>query len=141
LDIIIGYLRDIEIREPKVDENYTIKLTELDGSHYGTRSEIKIPAKTYAALEQAIVEKWLEKEQDPAINIARSEEKVNARIIVLSEESYQECMNGVKIALEHYNKQLSEAHKMGIPPMIAYWRDKVDSMAAVKFHLAGADKG
>ena len=41
----------------------TVKLTEIDGSWYGRQTEIKMPAKSFEMLEEAIVENWLEKKK------------------------------------------------------------------------------
>ena len=63
MDILIGYLKNVDIEESKDNENLTIGLTELNGSFYGTRTYIKIPAKSFNMLEEAIVERWLEKKK------------------------------------------------------------------------------
>jgi len=64
LDILIGHLKNVEIVKSKDDKNVTIHLSEMDGNFYGSKSEIKIPAKSYEVLEKEIVEKWLEKKKD-----------------------------------------------------------------------------
>lgn len=63
MDILIGYLKDVDIEESRDSENLTLKLTELDGSFHGARMVIKIPAKSFNMLEEAIVERWLEKKK------------------------------------------------------------------------------
>jgi L-rhamnose mutarotase len=63
LEINLGCLKDVEVRKPKGDKNYTIVLTEVDGNYYGSLSEIKIPAKSYEMLEKEIVDKWLDKQK------------------------------------------------------------------------------
>jgi hypothetical protein len=64
LDVYIGFTKDVEIIESMVCDNLlTIVFTEKNGSFYGAKSAIKIPAKTYDMLEQAVVERWLEKKK------------------------------------------------------------------------------
>ena len=60
MDIHIKQLRNAEIEVPLNEKEVTIKLTEQDGSYYGVPYNIKIPAKSYCFLEEAIVERWLE---------------------------------------------------------------------------------
>ncbi|MDD5051039.1 MAG: hypothetical protein PHV93_04895 [Candidatus Pacebacteria bacterium] len=60
-------LRELKDAEVVVDwgtEDVTIKVTEKDGSFHGARSEIKIPAKSYEMLREAIVEEWLEDKKE-----------------------------------------------------------------------------
>jgi len=64
LEILIGYLRNVEVEKSRDEENITIKLNEIDGNVYGSWANIKIPAKSYEMLEEAIVEKWLEKKKN-----------------------------------------------------------------------------
>lgn len=63
MELKIGCLRNVKIRKSTDGESTTIKLTEMDGNYYGATSEIKIPAKSYEMLEEAIVENWLEKKK------------------------------------------------------------------------------
>jgi hypothetical protein len=58
--IQINELKDITVVESLICKEVTIRIIEKDGSFHGARSEIKIPAKSYELLEQAVVEKWLE---------------------------------------------------------------------------------
>jgi hypothetical protein len=52
-------LRDVDIiDEPK---EVTVVLTECNGSYYGGKTEIKMPARDYEMLEEAVIEKWLAK--------------------------------------------------------------------------------
>lgn len=60
--IHVDRLRDADIIEDQ--DEVTVVLTEPDGSFYGAKTEIKIPAKSYKMLEEAVVEKWLEKVKD-----------------------------------------------------------------------------
>lgn len=62
MQINIKQLRDADIIEE--EDAVTIVLNEKDGSHYGSKTDIKIPAKSYIMLEEAVVEKWLEKVKD-----------------------------------------------------------------------------
>lgn len=64
MNINIGDLRNVEVEEVKDSREVVIKLNEMDGNVYGTTSEIKITAKSYELLEEAIVEKWLAKKKD-----------------------------------------------------------------------------
>ncbi|MCK9519294.1 MAG: hypothetical protein M0R74_09790 [Dehalococcoidia bacterium] len=57
--IHINQLRDADIIEER--DEVTIVLNEMDGNYYGSKTDIKIPAKSYEMLEEAIVERWLEK--------------------------------------------------------------------------------
>lgn len=57
--IHIDLLRDVDIIEEH--NEVTIALNEKDGSYYGGKTDIKMPAKSYEMLEEAVVEKWLEK--------------------------------------------------------------------------------
>jgi hypothetical protein len=58
--IQIRELKDAEVVDSLDSNDVIIKIDEKDGSFCGSRSEIKIPAKSYELLEQAIVERWLE---------------------------------------------------------------------------------
>lgn len=60
--IHINQLRDVDIIEER--DTVTIVLNEKDGNYYGGKTDIKMPAKSYSFLEEAIVEKWLEKKND-----------------------------------------------------------------------------
>ena len=61
MDLYVKQLRNVDIHE---DGNYiVIQLNEKDGNFYGTLSEIKIPATSYCFLEEAIVERWLDKQK------------------------------------------------------------------------------
>lgn len=60
MEITIGQLRNVKIKKSRDDKEVTLNLNEQDGNIYGTMSEIKIPAKSYELLEEAIVENWLE---------------------------------------------------------------------------------
>lgn len=57
----ISQLKDVEIEESRDGKEIIIKLTEENGNYYGSKTNIKIPAKSYEMLEEAIVERWLEK--------------------------------------------------------------------------------
>lgn len=57
--IHIKQLRDADIIED--EDAVTIVLNEKDGSCYGSKTDIKIPAKSYEMLEGAVVENWLAK--------------------------------------------------------------------------------
>jgi hypothetical protein len=64
----VNQLRDVDIIDesersavPETDRDITIVLTEYDGNCYGSKTEIEMPAKSYAMLEEAVVEKWLAK--------------------------------------------------------------------------------
>ena len=61
VDLTIKELRNVDIYES--GNEVTIQLNEKDGNFYGTLSEIKIPATSYCFLEEAIVERWLEKKK------------------------------------------------------------------------------
>jgi hypothetical protein len=63
MDILIGQLRGAEVRKSIDKEDVTISLNEVDGNFYGTRYEIKMPAKSYEMLSEAIIEDWLEKKK------------------------------------------------------------------------------
>jgi hypothetical protein len=63
VDIYIGYTKDVVIEESRDCENLTIGIIELNGSFHGARTDIKIPARSYEMLEQAVVERWLEKKK------------------------------------------------------------------------------
>lgn len=60
--IHVQQLRDADVIEEQ--EEITIVLTERNGSHYGGKTDIKMPAKSYEMLEKVIVERWLEKIKD-----------------------------------------------------------------------------
>jgi|LSQX01.2.fsa_nt_gb hypothetical protein len=60
--IHINQLRDVDIIEES--DAVTIVLNEKDGSYYGCKTDIKMPASSYEMLESAIVEKWLEKKNN-----------------------------------------------------------------------------
>jgi hypothetical protein len=62
--IQIRELKYADIVAPLDTEDVTIRVVEKDGSLYGAWSEIKIPAKSYELLEEAIVEKWLENKKE-----------------------------------------------------------------------------
>jgi hypothetical protein len=55
--IQVKQLRDADII-PEGD-SVTIVLNEFDGSTYGSKTDIKIPAQSYELLEQAIVDRRL----------------------------------------------------------------------------------
>lgn len=57
--IHIKQLKDADIIED--EDAVTIVLNEKDGSYYGSKTDIKIPAESYKMLEGAIVENWLAK--------------------------------------------------------------------------------
>lgn len=61
MDINISDLRNVEVDEDS--REVVIKLNEVDGSIYGGKAEIKITAKSYGLLEEAIVENWLAKKK------------------------------------------------------------------------------
>ncbi|GEM_PF-2201165 len=61
----VEQLRDADIIEDRTSgppENITIVLTEYDGNYYGSKTEIEMPARDYAMLEEAVVSKWLAKQ-------------------------------------------------------------------------------
>lgn len=60
--IHINQLRDVDIIEES--DAVTIVLNEKDGSYYGSKTDIKMPASSYEMLEDAVVEKWLEKKKE-----------------------------------------------------------------------------
>ena len=60
----ISQLKDVEIEESRDGKEIIIKLTEENGSYYGGKTEIKMPAKSYEMLEGAIVERWLDNVKD-----------------------------------------------------------------------------
>ena len=62
--IHINQLRDVDIIEERDTDEITIVLNEKDGNYYGSKTDIKMPAKSYKMLEEAVVEKWLEKVKD-----------------------------------------------------------------------------
>lgn len=52
-------LRDVDIIEER--DEVTVVLTEYNGSYYGGKTEIKMPARDYEMFEEAVIEKWLAK--------------------------------------------------------------------------------
>lgn len=64
MDITIKQVRNVEIEALPNSKEVTVRLTEYNGSFYGSKTDIKIPASSYEKLETAIVEKWLEKKKD-----------------------------------------------------------------------------
>lgn len=62
MNVHIVQLRDVDIIEG--EEEITIVLNEMDGSFYGGKTDIKMPASSYEMLEDAVVEKWLEKKKE-----------------------------------------------------------------------------
>ena len=58
MEIRIDQLRGVDIISD--DKEVTVVFNEYDGSWYGGKTAIKIIAKSYEMLEQAVVEKWLE---------------------------------------------------------------------------------
>jgi len=67
--IQLKQLKDAEIVEDTHTLDVVIRVIEMDGSFSGALSEIKIPAASYCFLEEAIVEKWLEKKKDSILII------------------------------------------------------------------------
>lgn len=63
MELQIGYLRNIDIRQPTDSENVTIGMNEYDGNTYGSWTHIKIPARSYEMLEKEIVDRWLDKQK------------------------------------------------------------------------------
>lgn len=61
MDIVVGQLKNVEVKKTRDGNKMIVKLTELDGSYYGCNTEIKLPANSYEMLEDAIVNNWLEK--------------------------------------------------------------------------------
>ena len=62
--IQIRELKYVDVVDSLDSNDVIIKIDEKDGSFCGSRSEIKIPAKSYELLEEAIVEKWLENKKE-----------------------------------------------------------------------------
>jgi hypothetical protein len=62
--IHINQLRDVDIIEERDTDEITIVLNEKDGSYYGSKTDIKMPASSYEMLEEAVVERWLEKKNN-----------------------------------------------------------------------------
>jgi hypothetical protein len=63
VDIIVGQLRNARVQKSKDEKEVTIALNEVDGNFYGTWNLIKMPAKSFEMLQEAVVEDWLEKKK------------------------------------------------------------------------------
>lgn len=63
--IRINETNNVEVNDPQDGSDVTIMFQEKDGSYYGSKAEIKIPAKTYELLEDAIIGNRLEKSENP----------------------------------------------------------------------------
>jgi hypothetical protein len=63
MEVQIGYLKNVVINESRDSDIVTIQMNEMDGSHYGTWNNEKMPAKAYEVLERAVVDHWLEKQK------------------------------------------------------------------------------
>jgi hypothetical protein len=63
MDLFIKELKDVDVIESPDGNHMILQLTEKDGNVYGSKTDIKIPAESYAMFEEAIVEKWLDKQK------------------------------------------------------------------------------
>jgi len=64
LKIEVSDLRNAEVIESVDGNEVVLRLTEMDGNYYGSSTEIKLPAKSFKMLREAIVEGWLEEKKN-----------------------------------------------------------------------------
>jgi hypothetical protein len=62
--VVVDGLRGAELKRDRESGDVNLTLFEADGNLYGTKvSEIKISARSYKMLRDAVVEDWLEEKR------------------------------------------------------------------------------